>query len=227
MKIHVVTIFPAVVNALAGYSILKRAGEKRLVTVEAVDLREFTNDRHRSVDDAPYGGGAGMVMKPEPLFRAVEHLSAAGPADEIVALSPGGVPFSQKIAVQLAACRHLVVICGHYEGIDQRVLDNLVTMELSIGDYVLTGGELPAMVVVDAVTRLVPGVLGNQASVEEESFADGLLEHPQYTRPANFRGMEVPPVLLSGNHQEIARWRREKALEKTRARRPDLLKEQL
>lgn len=227
MKIDVVTIFPEAIRALSDYSIIKRAREKELVTLNAVDLRDFTRDRHRSVDDAPYGGGAGMVMKPEPLFEAVEHLTAGQPADEVVALSPGGQLFDQATAARLATCHHLVLLCGHYEGIDQRVLDHLATMEVSIGDYVLTGGELPAMVVVDAVIRLIPGVLGNEASVVEESFNEGLLEHPHYTRPPEYRGYSVPPVLLSGNHQEIARWRKQKALEKTRARRPDLLKGQL
>lgn len=222
MKIDVITIFPDVIRVLTEYSMVGRAREKELIALNPIDLRDFTQDRHRQVDDYPYGGGAGMVLKPEPLFRAVEYLTRDDPADVIV-MSPGGTRFSQEVAQSLACKEHLVIICGHYEGIDQRVLDSLATMELSIGDYVLTGGELPAMVVVDAVARLLPGVLGNQESIEEESFQMGLLEHPHYTRPANFRGLRVPEVLLSGNHQEIRRWRQEMSLEKTRATRPDLL----
>lgn len=223
MRIDVITIFPEVIRSLTEFSIIKRARENQVITVNPVDLRDFTTDKHRSVDDYPYGGGAGMVLKPEPLFRAVEHLSTQGPPDEIIVMSPGGKTFSQGMARSLAAYRHLVLICGHYEGIDQRVLDNLATIELSIGDYILTGGELPAMVIVDAVTRLLPGALGNQDSAEQESFETGLLEHPQYTRPANYMGLEVPDVLLSGNHQEIERWRRDMALARTRAKRPELL----
>jgi tRNA (guanine37-N1)-methyltransferase len=164
-----------------------------------------------------------MVLKPEPLFRAVEHLSADTPPDHVIVMSPGGKTFNQGLAMSLSNCSHLIIICGHYEGIDQRVLDHLTTIELSIGDYVLTGGELPAMVVVDGVTRLLPGALGNQESIQQESFQTGMLEHPQYTRPGNFRGFEVPEILLSGNHQAIEQWRRDKSLEKTRIARPELL----
>ena len=222
MKIDVVTIFPDMINCLSDFSIVRRAQDNNLVSINAVDLREFTDDRHRTVDDAPYGGGAGMVMKPEPFFRAVDHLLTQGEADEVILLAPGGQPFKQKTAERLATCRRLIFLCGHYEGIDQRVADHLATMELSVGDYVLTGGELPAMVVVDAVTRLLPGAVGNQQSLEQESFTQDLLEYPQYTRPPLFRGHEVPQVLLSGNHQEIACWRRRMAEEKTRTNRPDL-----
>lgn len=222
MRVDIITIFPEVVRALSEYSILGRAMERQIISVNPVDLRDFTEDRHWQVDDYPYGGGAGMVLKPEPLFRAVEHLDP-GQGAEVIVMSPGGRRFDQQLAHTLAGKAHLIFICGHYEGIDQRVLDNLATMELSIGDYVLTGGELPALVVVDAVARLLPGVLGNHESIAQESFQRGLLEHPHYTRPANFRGMEVPEVLLSGNHQEIRRWRQEMALKKTRAVRPDLL----
>ena len=222
MKIDVVTIFPDIVNCLSDFSIVRRARDNKLVSINAIDLREFTDDRHRTVDDAPYGGGAGMVMKPEPFFRAVDHLLTQGEADEVILLSPGGKPFKQKTAEHLATCQRLIFLCGHYEGIDQRVADHLATMELSVGDYVLTGGELPAMVVVDAVTRLLPGAVGNQQSLEQESFTQDLLEYPQYTRPPLFRGHEVPQVLLSGNHQEIACWRRRMAEEKTRTNRPDL-----
>ncbi len=222
MKIDVVTIFPDMINCLSDFSIVRRAQDNNLVSINAVDLREFTDDRHRTVDDAPYGGGAGMVMKPGPFFRAVDHLLTQGEADEVILLAPGGQPFKQKTAERLATCRRLIFLCGHYEGIDQRVADHLATMELSVGDYVLTGGELPAMVVVDAVTRLLPGAVGNQQSLEQESFTQDLLEYPQYTRPPLFRGHEVPQVLLSGNHQEIACWRRRMAEEKTRTNRPDL-----
>jgi|SRR5690554_16351 len=224
MRIDVITIFPETVQALSQYSILKRAQEKGLITVNPVNLRDYTQDKHKQVDDSPYGGGAGMVLKPEPLFRAVEDLSDPEP-DEIIVMSPGGQRFDQATARTLSSANHLIFICGHYEGIDQRVLDHLATMELSIGDYVLTGGELPAMVVVDAVARLLPAVLGNDQSIQDESFQRGLLEHPQYTRPASFRGLEVPEILLSGHHQEIDQWRRDQSVEKTRRVRPELLDE--
>ncbi len=227
MKIDVVSIFPEIIRCLSEFSIVKRARDKGLVDINALDLREFTDDRHRTVDDAPYGGGAGMVMKPEPFFLAVDHLLQQGPADEIIVLSPAGKSFDQKAAEKLACCQRLIFLCGHYEGIDQRVADHLATMELSIGDYVLTGGELAAMVVVDSVTRLLPGAVGNQQSLAQESFCQGLLEYPQYTRPPVFRGHEVPQVLLSGNHQEIANWRRRMAEERTKRRRPDLVEDEL
>lgn len=220
MRIDVISIFPEVIRTFTDYSIIKRARDNEIVQINSIDLREFTADKYRQVDDYPYGGGAGMVLKPEPLFRAVESL---GQPDEIIAMSPGGSKFDQKTACTLATKAHLVIICGHYEGIDQRVLDHLVTMELSIGDYVLTGGELPALVIMDAVARLLPGALGNQQSLEEESFQEGLLEHPHYTRPSSYLGLDVPPVLLSGNHQEIKQWRREQSLKKTRRQRPELL----
>lgn len=223
MRIDIITIFPEVIRAFSDCSIIGRARKNGLVAINPIDLREYTEDKHKQVDDYPYGGGAGMVLKPEPLFRALDNLSANSSPDEVIVLSPGGRVFDQRVACTLVNRGHLVLICGHYEGIDQRVLDHLATMELSIGDYVLTGGELPAMVVADAVVRLLPGVLGNQESLAEESFQQGLLEHPHYTRPASFRGLDVPEILLSGNHQAIRRWRREKALEKTRALRPELL----
>jgi len=223
MRVDIITIFPEVVRVLSDYSIIGRAMDKEIISVNPVDLRAFTQDKYRQVDDYPYGGGAGMVLKPEPLFKAVEHLSEDSTPDEVIVMSPGGRSFTQDVACSLAEKDHLILICGHYEGIDQRVLDQLATMELSIGDYVLTGGELPALVVVDAVARLLPGAVGNKLSVEEESFQFGLLEHPHYTRPASFRGLEVPPVLLSGNHQEIKRWRQEMSVRKTKAVRPELL----
>lgn len=224
MRIDIITIFPELIAAFVEHSIIKRARAKGLVTVNAVNLRDYAATKHRQVDDYPYGGGAGMVLKPEPLFRAVEDIGRGGAPDAVIALTPGGVPFSQQAAGRLALVGHLVLICGHYEGIDQRVLEHLVSEELSIGDYILTGGELPALVVADSVIRLLPGVLGNEDSLSTESFAGGLLEHPHYTRPAEFRGLAAPAVLLSGNHQAINQWRRDQALAKTRLLRPELLK---
>jgi tRNA (guanine37-N1)-methyltransferase len=192
------------------------------VEIRVHDLRSWTHDRHRQVDDLPYGGGAGMVLKPEPAFEAVDALSR-GPESRVIVLSPQGVPFSQEIAERLAREDHLILLCGRYEGFDDRIPQGLHALEVSIGDYVLTGGELPALVVLDAVVRLVPGVLGDAASAAMDSFATGLLEHPQYTRPPAYRGMVVPPTLLSGDHKAIARWRRKEAIRRTRERRPDLL----
>ncbi len=186
------------------------------------DLRAWTHDRHRQVDDEPYGGGAGMVLKPEPVFEAVDALRR-DPGSRIVVLSPQGVPFSQEIAEELAREDHLILLCGRYEGFDDRIPQGLHALELSIGDYVLTGGELPTLVVLDAVVRLIPGVLGDAASAQTDSFATGLLEYPQFTRPPTYRGMAVPPILLSGDHGAIARWRRREAIRRTRERRPDLL----
>lgn len=202
-------------------SILRRAQEKGLVQIRVHDLRAWTHDRHHVVDDLPYGGGAGMVLKPEPVFEAVEALRTADTTT--VVLSPQGFPFTQRCAVELAQRPHLLFVCGRYEGFDDRIPAGLQALELSIGDYVLTGGELPALVVLDAVIRLVPGVLGDETSAASDSFTGDLLEHPQYTRPPAFRGMTVPPVLLSGDHGAIARWRRKESLRRTRERRPDLL----
>jgi tRNA (guanine37-N1)-methyltransferase len=203
-------------------SILRRAQDRELVAIRVHDLRAWTHDRHHVVDDMPYGGGAGMVLKPEPVFEAVEALRR-GEESRVVALSPQGRPFSQAVALELAACPHLILLCGRYEGFDDRIPQGLGALELSIGDYVLTGGELAALVVLDAVSRLLPGVLGDETSAQADSFSTGLLEHPHYTRPAVFRDWAVPPVLLSGDHQAIARWRRKQALRRTRDRRPDLL----
>ncbi len=222
MRVDILTIFPEMFKPLEE-SIIKRAREKGLLTVKIVDIRDYALDKHRTVDDYPFGGGAGMVMKPEPLFRAVEDVCGAGNVP-VILMTPQGETFTQDIARDLSGQDRLVVICGHYEGMDERVREQLVTREISIGDYVLTGGELPAMVLVDAVARLLPGVLGDDASAREDSFADGLLEYPQYTRPRSYRGLEVPPVLLSGNHGAIKLWRRKKSLERTMKRRPDLLK---
>jgi tRNA (guanine37-N1)-methyltransferase len=202
-------------------SMLKRAAARGAVSFGVIDLRTFTDDAHRTTDDRPYGGGPGMVMMPEPIFRAVE--SVRGPASHVVLMSPQGRPFEQARAWELAKERHLVFVCGHYEGVDERVREALVDEEISIGDYVLTNGVLPAAVVVDAVVRLLPGVLGGEDAAAQESFADGRLEYPQYTRPAAFRGMRVPDVLLSGHHGDVARWRLREAERRTRTRRPDLL----
>lgn len=202
---------------------LKRAQEKGLAGLEALDLRNWAADKHRTTDDTPYGGGPGMVMKIEPIHRALESLRGEG--TKVVLMSPQGRKFDQKIAEAYARERHLVVVCGHYEGVDQRVADHLVDDEISIGDYVLTNGALAALVFVDAVVRLLPGVLGDSESAAQESFSTGLLDHPHYTRPEDFLGWKVPETLLSGNHAAIEKWRKEKALELTRQRRPDLLKD--
>ena len=221
MKIQILTIFPEVCRCVFAESILKRAQEKNLATLEAVDLRRWTTDRHRTVDDAPYGGGPGMVMKIEPIDSALAAIRS--PQSKVVLLGPQGRRFSDSIARRMARESDLVFVCGHYEGIDQRVADHLVDDEISIGDYVLTSGVLPALVLADAIVRLIPGVLGDSQSAQEDSFAEGLLDHPHYTRPAEYKGWKVPDVLLGGNHAAIASWRREAALEATRSRRPDLL----
>jgi tRNA (guanine37-N1)-methyltransferase len=223
-RIDVITLFPEMFAPLS-HSIVGRAIEQRRLTVGYVNPREFTTDRHRSVDDYPYGGGPGMVMKPEPLFLAVE--SVANPTSHVILLSPAGRVFSQTIAAELATHQHLILICGHYEGVDERVAEHLADDEISIGDYVLTGGELAAMVVVDAVARLLPGVLGHAESAGDESHSHGVLEYPQYTRPLEFRGWSVPDRLLTGHHAEIAKWRRRQSLERTAARRPDLMTAEL
>ncbi|HNR93915.1 MAG TPA: tRNA (guanosine(37)-N1)-methyltransferase TrmD [Kiritimatiellia bacterium] len=222
LKIDVISIFPEILDAYLGESMMKRAAQAGLVSFRTIDLRNHTHDVHRSVDDRPYGGGPGMVMRPEPLFEAVEAVRT--PESRVILMSPQGRPFTQARAGELSGEKHLILVCGHYEGVDERVRGALVDEEISIGDYVLTNGILPAAVVIDALVRLIPGVLGaGEEAVEKESFQDGLLEHPQYTRPAEFRGMKVPEILLSGNHEEIARWRRDQSLRETRKNRPDLL----
>lgn len=225
MRIDILTLFPEMFAGPFSSSILKRAQDSGIIAVNLVNIRDFSTNKHRTVDDTPYGGGAGMVMAPEAIFGAVEDAlkKHEGPPARVVLMCPQGRPFNQATAMNLARESNLVLICGHYEGVDERVRANLVTDEISIGDYVLTGGELPAMVVVDAVTRLIPGVLGDSASVQEESFNNGLLEYPQYTRPREFRGQAVPDVLLSGHHEEIRKWRRRQALLRTLERRPGLL----
>jgi tRNA (guanine37-N1)-methyltransferase len=220
MRIDVFTIFPEYVDAPLQLSLVGKARDSGLLDVRVHDLREHTTDRHRTVDDTPFGGGAGMVMMPEPLFAAVE---AVEPPRPLLLLSASGARFDQSHAQQLAAGEGFSLLCGRYEGVDQRVADHLCDGELSVGDYVLAGGEAAALVVIEAVARLVPGVLGNEASSDDESFANGLLEYPQYTRPADFRGWAVPEVLRSGDHGEVARWRQEQAQRRTEQRRPDLL----
>jgi tRNA (guanine37-N1)-methyltransferase len=225
MRIEILTTFPGIVDAAMGESIIGKAQERGLVEISAVNLRDFTEDRHRSTDDAPYGGGPGMVMKVEPVFKAVEALTSRRPGQSprVLLMTPQGRRFDQTMAEEFAGESWIVAICGRYEGVDERIRERLVTDEVSIGDYVLTGGELAALVVVDAVVRLLPGVLGDETSPETESFSSGLLEYPQYTRPAEFRGWTVPEVLLSGNHAEIEKWRRQAALKRTFERRPDLI----
>lgn len=221
MKIDVLTLFPAMFSGPLDESIVKRAREKGLLDLRIHNLRDWTHDRHKTVDDRPFGGGPGMVLKPEPIFEAVEAL--AGPRTRVIVMSPAGRKFTQPVARELAVHEHLLLIAGSYEGFDERVREALAQDELSIGDYVLTNGALPVMIVIDVLTRLLPGALGDDESAKEESFSQGLLEYPHYTRPADFRGMKVPEILLSGHHAEIAKWRHEKALERTRERRPDLL----
>lgn len=226
MKIDVLTTFPEIFEPVLGASIVGRAREAGIAAVAVHDLRKFTEDRHRTTDDAPFGGGPGMVMKPEPFFRAVEAVRCTEDAscrEEIVLLCPQGERFEQGMARELAGKDHLILLCGHYEGVDERVREHLATRAISIGDYVLTGGELPAMVVVDAVVRLLPGALGAEEGAASDSFAEGLLEYPQYTRPEEFRGWKVPEVLLSGHHEQIRRWRRKESLRRTRRLRPELL----
>ena len=222
MKIDVLTLFPAMFAGPLDESIIKRARQKGLLDLNIHDLRQWTHDRHRTVDDRPFGGGPGMLLKVEPLFEAIESLQRE--TTRVILFSPSGRKFDQSIARELALQEDLLLVTGHYEGIDERVRETLIDDELSIGDYVLTNGALPAMVVVDAVTRLLPGALGDDTSSHDESFSHGLLEYPQYTRPAEFRGMKVPEVLLSGNHAEIEKWRREQAKLRTERHRPDLLK---
>ncbi len=223
MKIDVLTLFPAMFAGPLDESIIKRAREAGRLDLAIHNLRDYAHDRHKTVDDRPFGGGPGMLLKPEPIFEAVESL--ARESTRVILLSPAGRPFSQAIAGELAGLEHLLMVSGHYEGFDERVREQLADDELSIGDYVLTNGALPVMVIIDAVTRLLPGVLGDEDSARDDSFSQGLLEYPQYTRPAEFRGMKVPEVLLSGNHAEIARWRAEQARLRTKERRPDLLSE--
>ncbi len=228
MRIDILTLFPEMFQNVLGESILKIAREKGLVSFHLHNIRDFSNDKHRCVDDKPYGGGAGMVMKPEPVFNAVEAvelLDDAAPTK--ILLTPQGETFNQGIADDLSKKARLMIICGHYEGFDERIRSGIDVLEISIGDYVLTGGEIPAMVVIDSVARLVPGVLGGDNSLQDESFVSRMLEYPQYTRPAEFRGMKVPEVLKSGHHSKIEEWKMKNAILRTQERRPDLLKEKI
>ena len=227
MKIDILTLFPEICRAPLSESMMKRAQENKIVDLRIHNLRDWTTDKHHIVDDAPFGGGQGMVMKPEPIFAAVEELQQSAIKNQkskIILMSPGGRRLDQKLATELSQESHLIVICGHYEGVDHRVIEQIVDLEISIGDYVLTNGAIAAVVLVDTVARLLPGVLGHEQSAHDDSFSAGLLEAPQYTRPAEFRGWKIPEVLLSGNHAEIAKWRKEQALKRTKQNRPDLLR---
>ncbi len=225
MRIDILTLFPEMFPPVLGQSILKRAQEKGIVQYFLWNIRDFSEDKHKKVDDRPYGGGPGMVMRPEPIFKTVEAVEKqdSTPSKKIL-LTPQGIKFTQQVAYELSKERHLVLICGHYEGFDERIRIGLDAIEISIGDYVLSGGEIPAMVVIDAVVRLIQGVLGDTESPSDESFSSGLLEYPQFTRPADFRGMKVPEILVSGNHGSIKQWRTEQSLKRTQNKRPDLLK---
>ena len=234
MRIDIVTLFPEICRAPLSESIMKRAQENRIVELHIHNLRDWTTDKHHVVDDAPFGGGQGMVMKPEPIFSAVEDLKrrtsnakeskVENRKSKVVLMSPAGRRFDQEMARQLSQEPHLIIISGHYEGVDHRVIEHLIDLEISIGDYVLTNGTIAAVVLVDSIVRLLPGTLGHEQSAVDDSFSNGLLEAPQYTRPADFRGWKIPEVLLSGNHAEIAKWRKEQAIKRTRENRPDLFR---
>jgi len=223
LRFDVITIFPEMFEPVLNGSIIKRAREKKKITVRVHDLRAYTKDKHKKVDDRPFGGGPGMVMTPQPFFDAVKKIKGRRKA-KVILMSPSGKRLTQKFVRDLVKQKNLILLCGHYEGVDERVREKIVDESVSIGDYVLTGGEIPAMVLIDCLARLIPGVLGKEASLEDESFEDGLLEYPHYTRPANFRGIKVPDVLLSGNHSAINKWRKEQARQVTRRNRPDLIK---
>ncbi len=230
MKIDVITAFPAILDIPLNESILKQAQRRTELEIRLRDLRQYATDKHRTIDDTPYGGGAGMVLKPEPLFNALEDVLGSTGVPEgvrVIYPSPQGRLFTQEIAAELATQQQLVFICGHYKGVDQRVLDTWVTDEISVGDFVLSGGEIPTLLMIDGIVRLIPGVLNDLTSAQTDSFQDGLLDCPHYTRPEEFRGLKVPEVLLSGNHQKIAEWRQRQRLERTRRRRPDLLQKYL
>jgi tRNA (guanine37-N1)-methyltransferase len=226
MRFDIITVFPELFAGVLDFGILRRARQAGLVEIRIINLRDFTADKHKSVDDRPYGGGEGMVLMPGPLFEAVEFCRGreASPGNQVVLTTPQGETWTQEMAVQFSGIAHTILICGRYEGVDQRVVDHIVDREISIGDFVLTGGEIAAMVVLDSVVRLLPGALGNVDSAVNESFSSGLLDYPQYTRPAEFRGYPVPEMLLSGDHARIASWRKEKALERTIQNRPEMLR---
>lgn len=224
MRIDLVTGFPKLVRSPLSESIIRQAKKKKLVEIRTHDLRKYAHDRHRTIDDTPYGGGAGMILKPEPIFECVERLQKRRTYDEIIYVTADGKPFTQKLANELSLKERLLIICGHYKGVDDRVRSTLVTREISVGDYVLTGGELAALIIIDATVRLIPGVLGDGESLLDDSFQDGLLGYPGYTRPAEYRGMQVPEVLLSGDHAAVKRWRQEQRQRRTTERRKDLLR---
>jgi tRNA (guanine37-N1)-methyltransferase len=224
LRVDIVTIFPEMLDGVLNNSMLKIGRDKGLLDLRAVNLRDYTTDKHHQTDDTPFGGGAGMVMIPDPIFRCVEDLTAGETGARVVLTTPGGKPYTQRKAEEFAACGRLVILCGRYEGVDDRVREHLVTDEVSIGDYVLTGGEIAAMAIVDSVARLIPGVLGRGESFEEESFSEGLLEYPHFSKPAEYRGWRIPEILLGGNHEAIRRWRRKESMRLTLERRPDLLK---
>jgi tRNA (guanine37-N1)-methyltransferase len=223
MRVDIFSLFPQVFGPYLEISILQRAIQNRLVEIHNHNIRDWTPDRHHTTDDVPYGGGGGMVMKVEPVFAAVEEILGNPPICPLILMTPQGRVFDQKAAYELSGLDHLAILCGRYEGIDERIRENLVTDEISVGDYVLTGGELPALTILDAIVRLIPGALGDPDGAQDDSHASGLLEYPHYTRPPEFRGYKVPEVLLSGHHAEIARWRREQAIKRTLQRRPDML----
>ena len=225
MHIDIITVLPELLEGPLNHSILKRAQDKKLAEIVVHNLRDYSTNKHRRVDDYPFGGSAGMVMQVEPIDRIISKLKSERNYDEIIYTSPDGETFNQPMANSLSLCQNLIILCGHYKGIDYRIREHLITKEISIGDYVLTGGELPSMVMIDAISRLVPGVLNNEVSAEFESFNDNLLEYPQYTRPAEFMGKEVPPILLSGNHLKVDEWRRKQSIIRTIERRPDLMEE--
>ena len=229
MNFHILTLFPEMVEAGLNTSILKRAIDKGYISINATDIRDYTLDKHKKVDDYPYGGGAGMLMQAQPVFDAYKAIEKKinGKKPRVLFMTPQGKGFNQRMAEELAKEDDLIFLCGHYEGIDERVIEKIVTDEVSLGDFVLTGGELPAMVMIDCISRLVPGVLGSEDSAMDESFSDGLLEYPQYTRPEEWMGSPVPDVLLSGNHKEIVKWRTKKALERTKEKRPDMYDEMM
>ncbi len=224
MKIHVLTIFPELINMFKEWSIVGRTVDKGILSLEAIDIRDFTKDKHRQVDDYPFGGGPGMIMKAQPIYDALTSVKEKN--SKTIYLSPQGKPYNQEMAKILSQEEHLILLCGHYEGIDNRIVDNYIDMEISIGDYVLTGGEVPAMVLIESIIRLLPGALANEESYSDESHYSGLLEYPQYTRPRVFNSFEVPEVLLSGNHKKIEEWEKYKSIETTYSKRPDLLIEE-
>ena len=226
MRFHIMTLFPEIFNSYMSESIMKRAVEKAIIEVNIYNIRDFSTNKHKKVDDYPFGGGAGMVMTPQPIYDTYKYIVDKFNIEEprVIYLTPKGKVHNQEIATDMSSYEDIILLCGHYEGIDQRIIDYIVTDEISIGDYVLTGGELPALILIDSISRLIPGVLNQNESFEEESFKDNLLEYPHYTRPREFMGMEVPEVLLSGNHKKIDEWRHDKSIEITKERRPDLYK---